>query len=317
MKSALAENTVIKDKYFVESVIPSNQTNQINYRCIDKSTNQMIVLKEFYPLYAVRSDEGLLEYSKSHTEDMERFIYANKQSQLYSKLPTIPNVSEMFACNNTYYAVCECFYGQTVEELIAKGYEFTKTTVRNILVMLLKTNLSLSKFNLCNKNFRPDNILITTDGYVKLREFCPDNNMIYETEATKSIAALGFYMATGADTDEDNKLKGYRSDPKMQDLLKYTLGVVNTEQQVRAIDFYNAALAGFDSKLLSVPSDKTETVGKKSGFLSRISKKKKLLMIITALILVVILALTGIYKAANTFKKKLDTSTTTKTSREK
>jgi len=273
MRTALAENTVINNRYVVKKSINSKVLNQMNYLCVDETGGQQVLVKEFFPVYAGRNEAGQLEYGRLPDDDMEKFTRANNQAKIYGKIPTLTQVKDVFSANNTVYAVCEYYRGKTVSELIAEGNSFSKTTVQNTMIMLLKTNMTLAKFGICNKNYHPDNILVTEDGYIKIKDFYPRKLETYESESTKSIAGLGFFMMTGEDTEFAVRARKNADSPREQELIDYTLSVIEDGANVTSKEFYNAALLRFDKKALNTGTGKNRSFSSVS-FFSRFSRKQ-------------------------------------------
>ena len=61
MRTPLSENTVINDRYVVQKAINFKAINQMNYLCVDQENGKIVLVKEFFPVYADRNEDGKLE----------------------------------------------------------------------------------------------------------------------------------------------------------------------------------------------------------------------------------------------------------------
>lgn len=87
--------------------------------------------------------------------------------------PTIPSVVDLYEMQDGCYLVMDFLQGQTLAEMLAEGYTFAEQEIWKIGISLAGTmeylhGLSPAVFY---RDLKPDNIMITKDGQIKLIDF--------------------------------------------------------------------------------------------------------------------------------------------------
>ncbi len=235
----LSNETVIGKRYQI--LRPSNQqTEEINtYICLDKTNGNTVILAEFFPEYAERKEDNRVDYKMLPDDGQAAFQEDFYWKKRFGVLPTVPAAYELISENNTYYIAYEDVGVNSVGRHIARNRPFTYDSVRRLLLALLYTNRELLRFGLCQAEFLPQNVVITADGEIKLRDFRPTKNPDAPDLAVRSIAALGYYMITGKQPDASSKSSGIASGSNLSRLAKYLkwvynlpLGAITVEQMI-------------------------------------------------------------------------------------
>ncbi len=315
MRTSLKRDTIINGRYVIDTMSPTQQSGYITYLCTDKQTNSRVILKEFFPDYASRTQDGLLQYLENQEKDMNAFNEAHQLARKFGTMPTVVAVYDIFTDNNTLYAVCEYVNGRTVDKLWAKGSAFTFSSIQRVIINLLKTNEALGRFGMYHVDYSPENIIITPNGYVKLKVFKPINGVDAEACAIESVMSLAYYMMSGKNLVKGKKSGNARVTGNLKRLEKYVKHVYYTENiQVTTAQVLNDAMKNFDVKLstnfpkkqkiVSSKAPKNKKTSQKSG-----SKSTKIAVIAVCALFLLLFAFWGI-STANKSADKMDTSLT-------
>lgn len=230
MKDTLKINSVVNERYLITEIFNTNLNNEVIYKCKDITIENDFFIKEFCPDDAERKENGELLYKDSYKDDLKVFIHKNKENMKFNMLPTVVEVEEVFSSNNTAYAVCTYYRGQTIDEILnSKILTFSENSVRRALISILKTEEALFNIGFLLKNIHPKNIIVTDDSYIKLLEFDIDVVTKDEKYVVYSIAALGYCMLLGKNEDALDKL--IKKEFKDSKILRYLKDIINTKAE--------------------------------------------------------------------------------------
>lgn len=173
----LQKGTILNSKYLVGAVLGEGGFG-ITYIGRDLTLDMKVAIKEYYPSHLVKRS-GEDSQSVYSTNDREEEFEKGKdqfltEARTLAKFPYedgIVGVRDFFQENHTVYIVMEYLEGVTLGEYLdtVTGIPFGKT-----LKMMLPIMNSLEKVHeagLIHRDISPDNIMITTDGKVKLLDF--------------------------------------------------------------------------------------------------------------------------------------------------
>ncbi len=290
MKQVLDRGIILKGRYSIEETIKTDDKNYIAYFCVDAMTNERVIVKEFFPDYAMRAADGSVSYNEDFVQDLKNFSVANALAQRFGSLPTIPAAFDIFEENNTSYAACESFDGASVYELIKSGKSFSYDSVRKMMITLLKTSQAFGKVGISYSGFSPDDVWVTSDGYIKLTDYEAMADKTSESDAVKAVASVAYFMLMGEKVPAIAKnIKITRKDVP-SDMAKYIVGVLSGKIVCSCVDEFLDDIAANFKKTKKKPEPKAvqsgtsqtsaEVKGKKS-------KKVMLFSIIGAVLLLV------------------------------
>ncbi len=227
MNIPMKNDTVIGNRYQIVMASSQQTDGTITYFCQDKETSIPVVMAEFYPDYAFRQEDNRVDYTRLSDDDKAAFQEHFYWMKRFGVLPTVPTAYEMISENNTCYAVYEYISGVSVGKLKERNRRFTFDSVRRLLLALLQTNREMLRFGLCQPEFQVQDVMITREGEVKLKNFRPvkDSNASYRS--VKSIAALGYFMITGKQPDSSSIIPRVASGSNLSRLAKYLKWVYN------------------------------------------------------------------------------------------
>ena len=203
--------TVLNGKYLVGSVLGEGGFG-ITYIGYDLNLELRIAIKEFYPNGFCRRESSvtntLSSYGGSQGESFEkwrsRFIKEAKSLAKCTNLSGIVGVKDFFEENNTAYIVMEYLEGQTLKEYLNR--QGGKLPVGRALQALEPVMVSMSQVHragIIHRDISPDNIMITTDGMMKLLDFGAAVDLMKEEERSLSIM-----LKPGYAPEEQYRTKG-------------------------------------------------------------------------------------------------------------
>ena len=152
----------------------------ITYLGWSMKQNKKVAIKEFYPgkKMVVRESDGYTvtplpdpQKQKRFESGRDKFFYESQVLAAFDADPNIVNVEDFFKENNTSYIVMEFLEGVTFNQyLYAHGAMSLDETLTK-LAPLVNALERIHNKKLLHRDISPDNIMLTSDGGVKLLDF--------------------------------------------------------------------------------------------------------------------------------------------------
>ncbi len=162
----------------------------MTYRAVDtyRNLNLDVVVKENFPLgVAVRNPDTmelipLPGMDDFYAKTLQRFT---EEAELLSSLnhPNIVRVSAHFSELNTAYYVMPYIGGTELHRALPEPDKLNEATLLPVLRCLLETLHYMHGHNLMHRDIKPNNILMDSDGTLKLIDF----GLVRSTEATHTL----------------------------------------------------------------------------------------------------------------------------------
>ncbi|MGI6113964.1 MAG: Stk1 family PASTA domain-containing Ser/Thr kinase [Mahellales bacterium] len=162
----------------------------------------------------------------------EEFVYRFKrESQAAASLShqNIVNVYDVGQEDETYYIVMEYIRGQTLKDLIRENGSLSTARATNIAIQICRALEHAHNNNVVHRDIKPQNILVTDDGQVKVTDFGIARAI---TSSTVSIAGTSIIGSVHYFSPE--QARGGYTDAK-SDL--YSLGIVLYEMLTGTVPF--------------------------------------------------------------------------------
>ena len=198
----LPPGTLLQNQYLVGRVLGQGGFG-ITYMGWDQHLSIPVAIKEYYPTGIVQRHtqistqvqtikENTLEFFARHKD---RFLKEARTLAQLANIPEIVQVRSFFAANDTVYIVMEYIQGITLKQhLKALGRPMTEEEALDIMEPLLKALQKVHDQGLIHRDISPDNIMIPTEGGIKLIDFGTvrymDDSGI--SQATESVLKPGF-----------------------------------------------------------------------------------------------------------------------------
>ncbi|MBR1693253.1 MAG: protein kinase, partial [Lachnospiraceae bacterium] len=174
---ALPKGAVLCGKYEIKDVIGEGGFG-ITYIAVDKQTNAIVAIKEYFP-QALATREGklsIMSYSGERQADFEYgkegFLEEAKTLAEFIGNPGIVRVHSYFEENGTAYFVMDYLEGQNLKQYIdSKGGKLEWEAAWNLLVPVADALFAVHAKGIIHRDVKPENIFIKKDGSVKLIDF--------------------------------------------------------------------------------------------------------------------------------------------------
>ncbi|GEM_PF-33085 len=206
---ALPLGSLVGGRYYIGRVTKKNSEG-ITYLAYDIKEDLTCSVREFFPeSLAVRDEDMVTIYSapgseQAYAECRESFNEMWKKLMRLKGLTALINVTDVFGAGNTSYAV----YAETEEETLrdylldtAQGY-LEWEQARILFMPVLSTLGTLHTSGVIHKGINPDAFIFTSEGKLKLTDFCiPQVRLAYrelEADIRDGYAPLEVYKEDGA-----------------------------------------------------------------------------------------------------------------------
>lgn len=192
-KFHLKAGTILDNRYLVGRVLSFNGEG-ISYIGFDKVTNEKVVVREYFPdTLCKRSDDGekiivnqdcLAKYKTF----MSEFAEVYKVLSRLRNLPHIVPAVDMFAQNNTTYAILEYVEGVSLRRFLQENSgTLSWEQVKKIFPPIFTTLSIIHNAGIVHRGICSDNILVTVKGDLKLIGFCISSIRTINTELNPEL----------------------------------------------------------------------------------------------------------------------------------
>lgn len=192
-KSYLKAGTILDDRYIVGKILSFNGEG-VSYIGFDKVTSEKVVVREYFPdTLCKRSDDSdriivnqdcLAKYKTF----MSEFAEVYKVLSRLRNLPHIVPAVDMFAQNNTTYAVLEYVEGVSLRKFLQENSgTLSWEQVKKIFPPIFTTLSIIHNAGIVHRGICSDNILVTVKGELKLIGFCISSIRTINTELNPEL----------------------------------------------------------------------------------------------------------------------------------
>lgn len=189
----LAPGTVLSGKYVIGTVIGKGGFG-VTYLAYDTLSRKKAAIKEYFPRMAAQRTAGTSmvtasseESRKAFESGAEKFYEEAKLVSKFSGDPNIVEVYEYFYENDTVYLAMEYLRGQTLKEYIRERGVITAPQALCIAKSVGNALSKAHKASVLHRDITPDNIILCSDGNVKLIDFGAARQVIAEYSQNFSV----------------------------------------------------------------------------------------------------------------------------------
>ena len=177
LQSYLAPRTVLDDRYIVGKMLSYNGEGA-SYICYDMIRKSKAVIREYMPDTLCdrdRSTQRLIpnpDCLAKYKTYMSEFTDMNKVLSRMRNLSHISTPLDIFVENNTTYVILEYVEGVSLKKFLQTntGY-LTWNRVKKLFMPLFTTLSIIHNSGIIHRGISPENIIVTTDGELKLTGF--------------------------------------------------------------------------------------------------------------------------------------------------
>lgn len=176
----------------------------ITYLARDQFLNRHIVLKENFPSSCAHRDAITARVVPNNRYDMENYNEALRsflnEARTLANLdhPSIVRVLSIFESNDTAYYAMDFIDGVSLATLCDIQHQktpadrFSETDLLGLLLKMLDVLMYLHELNICHRDIKPGNILISHEGEPVLIDFGSARNNNSKEQTATVIASHGF-----------------------------------------------------------------------------------------------------------------------------
>ena len=153
----------------------------ITYIGMDLNLEMRVAIKEYYPHgCAIRDTKGNSCTVCSYTGDRQNLFEAGREkfineARVLARCDTLPEivaVRDFFKENRTAYIVMEYIEGKTLKTYLKeKGGKISVSETLKMMEPVIRSLGQVHRMNLIHRDISPDNLMIRTDGSVKVLDF--------------------------------------------------------------------------------------------------------------------------------------------------
>ncbi|MDE6031593.1 MAG: serine/threonine protein kinase, partial [Oscillospiraceae bacterium] len=191
----LPAGTQLSDKYEIIRTIGEGGFG-ITYMGRNTVLDIPVAIKEYYPNgFANRSSAHDLAVTiTDNTKNSyfskwkEKFLNEARILAKFSNIPNIVNVLDFFEQNGTAYIVMEYLNGVTLSNYVSSNGVFSADKLCRMMIPMLKSLDRIHQEKLIHRDISPDNIMVMSDGTLKLYDFGAARD--YSGTSQKSLSVM-------------------------------------------------------------------------------------------------------------------------------
>ncbi len=192
IKIYLPPKTTLDDRYLVGKVLSYNGEGA-SYIGYDMMNDEKVVIHEYMPESLCTRNSGsnkVIVSSQSvdkYKTYMAEFAELNKILSRMRNLSNIVPATDMFAANNTMYAVSPYIEGITLKKFLKSGNKLTWAQVKRLFPPIFTTLGLIHNAGIIHGGISPENTLLTTKGEIKLIGFSITSARIADGDLTADL----------------------------------------------------------------------------------------------------------------------------------
>ena len=173
---ALPHGSILAGMYITGRVLGQGGFG-ITYLANEPQRNRLVAIKEFFPDTMAR--RGANYYVEPYSSSRENFFYGKgtflDEAQALAKFNDNPNVVSVYSYfeeNGTAYFAMEFLKGESLQNYLKRmGGSIPPETAKSILLPVMNALAAAHRVGLIHRDVKPDNIMITESGVIKLLDF--------------------------------------------------------------------------------------------------------------------------------------------------
>ena len=180
----LESDTILANKYTIKKTLSLNP-DIITYFAWDNKNAERVIVKEYFPVNLVVRSKDLCTIEAIETDKKDTlsrkahgFYVRYKKLSSLNENQSIVAILDVFKENGTSYAVIEFIDGITLEQILANRNYFTMNETLELLFPIANAIDMIHNYSETGKYtgmyhgaINPNNIMITTNGNIKLMDF--------------------------------------------------------------------------------------------------------------------------------------------------
>ena len=187
--------TLLNNRYLIGRVLGKGGFG-VTYIAKDIISNNICAVKEYMPSeYSTRS--GGTQNIVPFSDDKARFVFTHgrdkfmEEAKTLLKLrnnPIVVDILDYFTQNNTAYLVMEYLDGQDLRKMArTSGGKLDPDFAKMVFVTIASSLMEIHRMNILHRDLSPENIIVTSNGRIKLIDFGAARNFVSTQNKGMSI----------------------------------------------------------------------------------------------------------------------------------
>ncbi|MDY0028280.1 MAG: protein kinase, partial [Candidatus Humimicrobiaceae bacterium] len=167
--------------------------------------------------------------SSNYSNDRSFVARFKSEAEILAKLdhPNIVRVYDWGEYNSSYYICMEYIEGENLKEIIEKRSPLPPEITTDYAIQISNALLAAHKNNLIHRDIKPQNILVTPEGKVKVTDFGIAKSLVPDVTRTLNIMGTAHYISP---EQAKGEVLDHRTDI-------YSLGIVMYEMLTGDVPF--------------------------------------------------------------------------------
>ncbi len=187
--------TLLNNRYLLGRVLGKGGFG-ITYIAKDIMSNSICAVKEYMPSeYSTRSGgtQNIIPFSDDKakfvfTHGREKFVEEAKTLLKLRNNPIVVDILDYFTQNNTAYLVMEYLDGQDLRKMARNsGGKLEPEFAKMVFVTIASSLMEIHRLNILHRDLSPENIIVTSNGRIKLIDFGAARNFVSTQNKGMSI----------------------------------------------------------------------------------------------------------------------------------
>ncbi|MCH5348331.1 MAG: diguanylate cyclase [Oscillospiraceae bacterium] len=185
--------SILQYRYAVGKVIGKGGFG-ITYLAYDTKLERKIAIKEYYPYELARRASGTAsvtvsdgDTSETFQDGAEKFYNEARMVAKFNDNPSVVSIYDFFYENNTVYYSMEFLNGKPLKEHIKENGLLSAEEAILIAKNIASALMSAHSMNVLHRDVSPDNIMVCSDGKIKLIDFGAARQVIAEASQSLSV----------------------------------------------------------------------------------------------------------------------------------
>ena len=187
----LHPGTILHDRYIIGTVIGAGGFG-VTYKAWDQTFDIVVAIKEHFPAGLVQRTPRtkqviVIDKKQEYLSGLNRFMEEARTLVLFSNNPNIVKAENFFEENNTAYLIMEYLDGVSLKDFLKSGNVLDVGDTEHIFVPVMNALKDIHSKGIVHRDISPDNIIICSDGKVKLLDFGAARLSDKDNAMTRSI----------------------------------------------------------------------------------------------------------------------------------
>ncbi len=196
----LRRHSILLGRYYTGRVLGQGGFG-ITYMGWDLHLARRVAIKEFFPSGSCLRGEDRMAVRSFNADDadlfrygLDRFLDEARNLARLGGHPNIVLIMDYVETNGTAYMIMEYIPGVSLKQYLAEnGSRIPKETARDILLHVMSGLREVHENGLLHRDVSPDNIMLSTDGPIKLIDFGAARSHLREASRGLSIILKADY----------------------------------------------------------------------------------------------------------------------------